>query len=75
MDMPYAQQRPRRLKLRETEVRKKVNIEELESLPIIGDRKHNAFKLYVSQYLTIDGGEPLVDPEILAPEKYWRVLK
>jgi LmbE family N-acetylglucosaminyl deacetylase len=75
MDMPYAQRFPDDLRKREASVGKKLNIEEFEHLPIVGDRKHDAFKLYVSQYIPLGGGEPQFDLEMTRPERYWQVLK
>ena len=75
MDMPYGQRRPKALRKREAFVRKSLNLDELQPLQIDGHQKHEAFKLYESQYAPIGGGKPDFDQVMMAAEKYWRLIR
>ena len=75
LDMPYAQRLSKGFKKREIAVTRILKLEELDHLPIVGDKKHNAFKIYASQYSPLGGGGPQLDQELMTPEMYWRVLK
>src|ERR1017187_5273886 len=75
MDMPYAQRRPKALVEREALVRKSLNLDGLEPLQIDGQQKHEAFKLYESQYVPIGGGKPEFKQVMMTAEKYWRLIR
>ena len=75
MDMPYAQRRPKVLRKREAFVSTILNLDALEPLQVVGDQKHEAFKLYESQYAPTGGGKPHFDQEMNTAERYWRVIK
>jgi LmbE family N-acetylglucosaminyl deacetylase len=66
MDMPYAQRRPKVLRKREAFVSTILNLDALEPLQVVGGQKHEAVKLYESQYF---------DQEMNTAERYWRVIK
>lgn len=74
MDMPYGQRNPDKVTERLFEVQKLLNLETLEPLQGDGDRKHEAFKLYTSQYIPTGGGSAGFESEMSTPEQYWRVL-
>ena len=75
MDMPYAQRFPELFLKREQEVRKIVNLSALEPLPVESKRKHDAFKLYRSQYVPLGGNTPEFDQEMMTAERYWAVVR
>jgi LmbE family N-acetylglucosaminyl deacetylase len=75
MDMPYAQRYPKALKKREASVKRIININVLEPLPIDTGQKNEAFKLYDSQYVWIGGETVEFDRVMKTAEKYWRVIR
>jgi LmbE family N-acetylglucosaminyl deacetylase len=75
MDMPYAQRRPKELRKREAFVRTILNLDELQSVQINTHQKHEAFRLYETQYVPIGGGKPEFDQEMMTAEKYWHVIR
>ena len=75
MDMPYAQRRPKSLEKRERDVRRTLNLEQLEPLAVDANRKHEAFRRYKTQYLPIGRNEKEFGDEMKTPERYWAVIR
>jgi LmbE family N-acetylglucosaminyl deacetylase len=75
MDIPYAQRRPKSFQKRKQDVRKILNLENLESLPIDSNTKHEAFKLYRTQYTPLARNEPEFRQAMKTPEQFWSVIR
>jgi len=75
MDMPYAQRSSKVLRKREAFIRTILSLDDLEPVQIDGGKKHDALKIYKSQYAAIGGGKSKFDEEMMTAEIYWRVIR
>ena len=73
-DLPYTLGHPDGVRARLAGVGARLRLEELVPVPAAGDAKHEAFRLYASQYVPVSSELAGFADAVRGEERYWRVV-
>ena len=74
-DMPYMQRNSELFNQRLAEIQREVTLEAFDPFAPLGELKHEAFKLYKSQYEPTIGSWQDFPSVMATPELYWRIVR
>jgi LmbE family N-acetylglucosaminyl deacetylase len=75
LDMPYAQNFPRKVTRRLSKLAARFTLEALASVAASGDTKRQVASAYRSQFEPVKQGLAIFEDALSDPERYWRILR